>query len=103
MLFSSLKSYDASHCLPYYIKAILSDFQGLATSFLQVPSYLNTHSIHFLFFFFQFLKIEVELIYNVVPISAVQQSDSVIHIETFFFYILFHYGLSQQAFTFFVP
>ena len=36
------------------------------------------------------------MIYNVVPISAVQQSDSVIHIYTFFFNILFHYGLSQD-------
>ena len=27
-----------------------------------------------------FLKIEVQLIYGAVPISAVQQSDSVIHI-----------------------
>ena len=31
-----------------------------------------------------FLKIEAYLIYNVVPITAVQQSDSVIHIYTFF-------------------
>ena len=36
-------------------------------------------------------KIEVQLIYNVVLITAVQQSDSVIHC---FFNILFHYGLS---------
>ena len=28
---------------------------------------------------------EVELIYNAVSVSAVQRSDSVIHIETFFF------------------
>ena len=33
--------------------------------------------------------IEVWLIYNVVLISAVQQSDSVIHIYTFFFVFLF--------------
>ena len=32
-----------------------------------------------------FFLIEVELIYNAVPISAVQQSVSVIHIETFVF------------------
>ena len=31
------------------------------------------------------------MIYNIVFISAVQQSDSVLHI-----YILFHYGLSQD-------
>lgn len=35
------------------------------------------------YFFFSFLKsfIEVELIYNVVTISAVRQSDSVIHVQ----------------------
>ena len=38
--------------------------------------------------------IEVQLIYSVVLISAVQQSDSVIHI---YIYILFHYGLSQDT------
>ena len=30
-------------------------------------------------------SIEVELIYNVVLVSGVQQSDSLIHIPTFFF------------------
>ena len=40
--------------------------------------------------------IELQLIYSVVPLSSVQQSDSVIHIYTFFFYIMFHYGLSQD-------
>ena len=38
---------------------------------------------------------EVQLIYNVVLISAVQRSDSVIHIYIVF-HILFHYGLSQD-------
>ena len=38
----------------------------------------------------------VELIYSVVPISAVPQSDAVICIYTFF-YILFHPGLSQET------
>ena len=41
-------------------------------------------------------KIEVQLAYNVVLLSAVQQSDSVIHIYILF-YILFHYGLSQDV------
>ena len=36
------------------------------------------------------------MIYNVVLISALQQTDSVIHIHTFYFYTLFHYGLSQD-------
>ena len=40
------------------------------------------------------LIFEVQLIYNVVPISVVQQGDSIIHIQTFF-NILFHYCLSQ--------
>ena len=35
------------------------------------------------------------MIYNVVLISAVQQSDSVIH-TYILFHILFHYGLSQD-------
>ena len=42
----------------------------------------------FILFFFHFpfkFFIKVQLIYNVVPISAVQQSDSVIHLYTFFF------------------
>ena len=39
-----------------------------------------------------FFKIEVQLIYNVVLISGVQQSDSVVHI-----YILFHYSLLQDT------
>ena len=34
---------------------------------------------------FFFLFIGVQLIYNVVPISAVQQTDSGMHIYTFFF------------------
>ena len=41
--------------------------------------------INFLFFF-KIYFIEVELIYNIVLVSTVQQSDSaVIHVYTFFF------------------
>ena len=40
--------------------------------------------------------IEVLLIYRVVLITVIQQSDSVIPIYTFFFYILFHCSLSQD-------
>ena len=40
--------------------------------------------------FLKFYLIDIWLIYNVVLISAVQQSDSVMHTYTFFFYILFH-------------
>ena len=46
--------------------------------------------------FFFFNLIEVQLLYNVISISAVQPSDSVIHIYTFFFCILSHYGLSHD-------
>ena len=47
-----------------------------------------------------FKKTEVQLTYNVVLISAVQQSDSDIYIYIYththvLFQILFHYGLSQ--------
>ena len=51
-------------------------------------SYICTYFIFLNLFF-----IEVKLNYNVVLITAVQQSDSVIHIYTFFF----HYGLSQDT------
>ena len=46
------------------------------------------------YFFFNF--IEVLLVYNVVLTSAVEQSDSVIHI-CILVHILFHYGLSQDT------
>ena len=48
----------------------------------------------FFFFFiepsFIYFFIEVYWIYNVVKSYDVQQSDSVIHIYTFFFYVHFH-------------
>ena len=37
------------------------------------------------------------MIYNVLPISAVQQSDPAIHTYTFFSHILFHHVLSQET------
>ena len=46
-------------------------------------------------FFFN-IFFEVWLVYKVVPISAVQQSDSVIHIYMFFLKILFHMVYSQK-------
>ena len=36
------------------------------------------------------------MINNVLPISAVQQSDSVIHVYILFIYIIFHRSLSQD-------
>ena len=49
----------------------------------------STHIIQGLFFF-SFLKVLLQLIYNVVVISAVQLSDSVIHVHTsILFQILF--------------
>ena len=48
------------------------------------------------FFFFLIYFIEVELIYNVVVVSGLQQSDSVIHIYTFsfiFFSIMAYYRI----------
>ena len=42
--------------------------------------------------------LSIQLIYNVVLVSAVQHSDSFIHIYIYvLFYILFHYGLSQNT------
>ena len=53
--------------------------------------YALANSRDFIYFF-----ITILLIYNIVLISAVQPIDSFIHIYTFLFYILFHYGLSQE-------
>ena len=54
----------------------------------------GTYFTFILFFHFPFkFFIEVQLIYNVVPISAVQQSDSVIHVCTFPFLYSFPFWL----------
>ena len=45
---------------------------------------------------FLFVVVEVQLIYNVVPISAVQQSVTYTYIFFFNIYIFFHYGVSQD-------
>ena len=42
-----------------------------------------------LFFFLNLFFVDIQLIYNVVLISAVQQTDSVVHIYTFFFVDIF--------------
>ena len=47
------------------------------------------------FFYFNLLFIQVSLNYNVVLITAVQQSDSIKYI-CILFHILFHCGLSQE-------
>ena len=52
--------------------------------------------IFYLTYFYFFYFIRVRLIYNVVLVSGVQQSDSVIHIFIVF-EILFSYRLSQQS------
>ena len=55
-------------------------------------------TVKYVFFFKCLLKkTEVQLIYNVVPVSAAQQNYSVINIYIhIILYILFHYGLSQD-------
>ena len=51
---------------------------------LCLPRALSAVDFFCFFFFLLYISfIEVQLIYNVVSISAVQQSDSVIHIQTF--------------------
>ena len=68
------------------------------SQFLSKEQCTEQHEIHRIFFFKASPKvflIEVQLIYNVVLISAVQQSDSVIHLNHF--HILFHYSLSQDV------
>ena len=60
-----------------------------------VPEPFGTLVCFFLIILFVYFFIEVELIYNVVLVSSVQQSDSVIHIYILF-QILFHYRLLQD-------
>ena len=50
-----------------------------------------------LFFICFIFYVEVKLIYNVVIISAIQKSDSVVHVHaSVLFQILFPHGLSQN-------
>ena len=49
-----------------------------------------------LLYFLQINFMEVQLIFNIVLVSAIQQNDSVIHIYTYFFHMIFHYGLSED-------
>ena len=59
-----------------------------------VSSILNIRSLLFFFIFY----IGVHLIYNVVLVSGVQQSDSVIHLHIFIlFQIIFPYRLLQST------
>ena len=53
-------------------------------------------TILFIFLIFNLFLIEVYLIYNVVLVSGVQQSDSVIYYIYILFHILFPYGLLQD-------
>jgi len=51
------------------------------------------------YFYFKIYVIEVQLIYSVVLISTIQQSNSVMHILYIYAHthFLFHYGLSQES------
>ena len=65
------------------------------TDVIKTPSLLFGTHVEFLLFVclpFFFFQVEVELIHNTVLISAVRQSNSVIHMLS---HILFQYGLSQ--------
>ena len=92
-----LVAYRLCHRLPVsapFSPALLRQGEarsGNSCSSGQLTRELTPDSLPFLIFL-----TEVELIYNIVFISAVQQSGSVMHIWTFFFYILFHYGLLQD-------
>ena len=73
----------------------LIDYFCLQNDFLIVIEALQL-AFCYDFLFSVFFFIEVQLICNVVLISALQQSGLVVHIYTFFFHILFNYGLSQN-------
>ena len=61
--------------------------------------YLLCFKSHLMMVYISYFFIEVELIYNVLFITAVQQSDSLIYINTytFFFKYFFHYCLSSDT------
>ena len=92
-----LTAYRLCHCLLVrapFSSALLRQGEarsGNSCSSRQLTRALTLDSLPFLIFL-----TEVELIYNIVFISVVQQSGSVIHIWALFFYILFHYGLLQD-------
>ena len=73
--------------------ALISDYNSAGIRKKAQSNYIFRKP-HRYFYHLKNFFIEVQLIYHVVAISAVQQTDSVTHIETFFFNILFHYGLS---------
>ena len=66
-------------------------FSGSILLFFIFPKPITIVKINIGFFLIE------TLIYNIVLISAIQQSDSVIHVYTFFSKIIFHYGLSQNT------
>ena len=82
------------YCAPFCLS--WGKYQWLPNAFSVKAKILIHTLILACFSFFRQFFFEVEFIYNAVPISAVQQSDSVIHIYTFLSYAPFHYGLSQD-------
>ena len=74
--------------------------QGMVDKNITKNKWQQKGALWSLFFFFckkyAYLKMLLKYIWFTMWISAIQHSDSVIHIYTLFFIILFHYGLSQH-------
>ena len=69
---------------------------GCEKSFVDIILFFSFSKMFFFFFIF-LTFMEVELICNVVIISAVHQSDSAIHVHTsILFQIIFSHRLSQN-------
>ena len=87
--------------VPLCIQFFHSQLQPLADTdyLLSVPIVLPFHNLFFLnTFFFTLIFIGVQLIYNVVLVSAVQQSESAIHTHiSTLFQILFPYRSLQNT------
>ena len=76
-MFRLCQSFHVTHETLRFQKNLLPK---LVSGQKQTQGFLHTSFFFFFFFFF----IRVQLIYSVVPISAVQHSDPVIYIYTFF-------------------
>ena len=64
---------------------------------VHIPVYIPLFRLRYFSFFFKLIFIGIQLIYNVVLVSAVQQSESVIHIHiSTLFKILFPYRSLQS-------
>ena len=95
--FSHLGCYIILSRVPCAIQQVLVGYPFYLCIHLKTISIFYEKSMFCEMFIFLIYFFQVQLTYSVVIISAIQQSDSVIHIYIYIlFHILFHYDLSQD-------